>query len=65
MEYGGYNVFVRNWWTRTANGRTPGAGRKRYLARGVSEDRARQLCQEYNESHNPGFLSRKAEFESA
>ena len=68
MEYGGYNVFVRNWWRRNPSypgGREPGAGRKTYMARGVSEERARQLCQEYNATHEPGFLSRKAEYESA
>ena len=64
-----YNVFVRNWWAaagRDSMGkrlRVPGPGRKRYLDRGVNYTRARQLCDAYNTSHNPGFLSRKAEFE--
>jgi hypothetical protein len=66
MEYGGYDVFVRNWWTRTPNGgREPGAGPRRYIAKGVTEERAREICHEYNDSHDPGFLSRKAEYESA
>jgi hypothetical protein len=68
MEYGGYNVFVRNWWLRdpsASDGRTPGPGPKRYIAKGVTESRARELCREYNGSHNPGKYSRKAEYESA
>jgi hypothetical protein len=62
-----YNVFVRNWWRRNPSwpgGREPGAGRKTYLNRGVSWADARRICQEYNETHDPGFLSRKAEFEA-
>lgn len=59
-----YNVFVRDWW-RMENGRRvpyPGAPR-RYLARGVSESIARQICAEYRAAHDPGPLSRKAEYE--
>ncbi len=59
-----YNVFVRNWWTRTATGREPGAGRKTYLRKHVKYADARQICAHYNLNHEPGFLSRKAEFES-
>lgn len=62
-----YNVFHRTWWRRNPSwpdGREPGAGRKTYLRRGVTLEEARQLCAEYNRTHNPGFLSRKAEFES-
>jgi hypothetical protein len=61
-----YNVFVRNWW-RIENGRRvpdPGA-QKRYIARGVSETEAREICAEYRANHEPGELSRKAEFEAA
>ena len=61
-----YNVFVRNWWTRTASGgREPGAGRKTYLRKHVTYADARAICKNYNDNHDPGFLSRKAEFESA
>lgn len=63
-----YNVFVRTWWKRNPNypgGREPGAGKKRYLKRGVAtEEEARRICKEYNDTHDPGFLSRKAEYES-
>lgn len=61
-----YNVFVRNWWRSNPSrpgGREPGAGPKRYLQRGVNYETARALCKEYNDTHKPGKLSRKAEFE--
>lgn len=57
------SVFVRNWWIKTATGRKPGPGRKTYIARGVSEAEALELCREYNSTHEPGYLSRKAEWE--
>ena len=60
-----YNVFHRTWWRRTASGREPGAGRKTYMRRGVCYADARAICKEYNDTHEPGFLSRKAEFEEA
>lgn len=63
-----YNVFVRNWWRNNPawpDGREPCAGKKRYLRRGVTEAEARQICREYNDTHKPGRLSRKAEYESA
>lgn len=61
-----YDVFVRDWW-RYENGRLvpyPGAPR-RYIARGVSYDDARQICADYRAKHEPGAVSRKAEFERA
>jgi hypothetical protein len=61
-----YRVFTRTWWTRNPSwpgGREPGAGRKFTLARVATEDEARARCREYNETHDPGFLSRKAEYE--
>ena len=60
-----YNVFVRNWWRRTATGREPGAGRKTYLDRHVTYADARAICKQYIDTHEPGYLSRKAEFEEA
>ena len=50
-----FDVFVRDWWRRPERGEPagpdnrvpyPGAPR-RYLARGVSETAARDLCAEY------------------
>lgn len=68
MEYGGYDVFVRTWWKENPswpNGLEPCPGERRYIARGVTYERARELCDEYNETHEPGRLSKKAEFETA
>jgi hypothetical protein len=62
-----YWVFTRTWWRRNPNwpgGREPGAGRRTTLARHVSEAEARAICARYNTTHKPGFLSRKAEYES-
>jgi hypothetical protein len=63
-----YNVFIRTWWRKNPNwpnGLEPHPGRKRTIRRGVAWAEARQLCDEYNESHRPGRYSRKAEFEEA
>lgn len=59
-----YKVFVRNWWKRDAAGRVvpdPSA-RKTTLATRLSEAEARAMCQQYRETHEPGPLSRKAEY---
>lgn len=71
-----YRVFVRNWWRWETNRMPayPGAkperklvpdpgARKTTLARGMTEDEARAMCQEYARTHKPGPLSRKAEYE--
>lgn len=65
-----YRVFVRNWW-RLSNGphswegREPAPGaRKTTLARRCTEAEARRIAQQYNATHEPGKLSRKAEYES-
>jgi hypothetical protein len=63
-----YDVFVRDWWRENSgwpNGLEPCAGRKRYLAHGLSEAEARALCAEYAKTHKPGRLSRKAEYEAS
>ncbi len=60
-----YRVFVRNWWRRE-NGRLvpdPGA-RKTTLAKYTSETEALAHCLQYAATHNPGPLSRKAEYQS-
>lgn len=62
-----YNVFTRTWWKinpRYPSGLEPSAGKKHYTAKGVTWAEARQLCKDYNDSHAPGKLSRKAEFEA-
>ena len=63
-----FNVFVRNWWRRNAawhGGREPKAGKRTYLRKHVTEADARAIVAQYNSTHEPGFLSRKAEWESA
>jgi hypothetical protein len=61
-----YTVFTRTWWKHNSawpNGLEPGVGKKTRIARNVSETEARQICQQYNATHKPGKLSRKAEYE--
>jgi hypothetical protein len=66
-----YRVFVRNWWRwerSTFDGSRrlvpdPGA-RKTTIARGCTETEALEICERYAETHKPGPLSRKAEYES-
>jgi hypothetical protein len=45
------------------NGLEPGAGPKTTIAKVRTEEEAQERCQEYNDSHDPGRLSRKAEYE--
>lgn len=61
-----FDVYHRTWWRRNPawpNGREPGAGRKTYIAKRVTEEEARAICKQWNATHDPGPLSRKAEFE--
>ena len=67
-----YNVYTRNWWKNNSGGKWPNGlepnagGRRHYLAWGIhTESEARQIAQEYNRTHEPGRLSRKAEFEES
>lgn len=60
-----YKVFVRNWWKRDASGRLvpDTTARKHTLATRLSETEAREMCAEYRRTHEPGPLSRKAEYD--
>jgi hypothetical protein len=60
-----YNVFTRTWWRMEDGKRVPGAGRKTYLGRHLIFEDARTIAKQYNETHEPGPLSRKAEIEEA
>lgn len=66
-----YNVFVRDWWKPAEspgwpNNREPEPNAPReYLAKRVSYARARAISRAYNDTHDPGPMSRKAEFEEA
>ena len=62
-----FRVFTRTWWKRNPSwpdGREPGAGRKYTLGLVSTEQEARDMCKEYNDTHDPGFLSRKAEYQA-
>ena len=69
-----YRVFTRTWWRQNSttsdrgilawpDGLEPCAGRKTTIARHCTEQEARAIAQEYNATHKPGRLSRKAELE--
>lgn len=62
-----YYVFTRTWWRDNPswpNGLEPHAGRRYTLRRNLrSIEEARQVCKQYNDTHKPGRLSRKAEFD--
>jgi len=67
-----YDVFHRTWWRWAKAGlfhqrraKIPGAGRRTYIARGISFELACRVAKEYNDSHEPGKLSRKAELEES
>ena len=55
-----YHVFTRTWWARNGE---PHAGRKTTLSRRCTYSEARAIAKEYNDTHDPGQRSRKAEFE--
>ena len=60
-----YKVFIRNWWRMENGQRVPDPGARKYTLDYVNtEEEARELCEEYNSTHNPGILSRKAEYTS-
>lgn len=59
-----FTVFVRTWWRNNKewpNGLEPHMGRKKIIKSGLTYDEAVQVCKEWNNSHEPGKLSRKAE----
>jgi len=62
-----YRTFIRTWWRvnkEWPRGLEPHAGRKSWCTTWSNEAQARQECQEYNSTHNPGRLSRKMEYTS-
>lgn len=64
-----FYVFTRTWWTRDKTGKwprglRPQAGRRHVICRGVDTiEEAREICRRWNAEHDPGPLSRKAEFD--
>lgn len=60
-----YRTFIRTWWKKDANGKlVPHLGRKKTVKSGLTQDKARRMCTEYNNNNNSGPLGRKMEFES-
>ena len=62
-----YRIFTRTWWRNNPNwpdGLEPHAGRKTTIGYANTEEEARSICKRYNDIHNPGRLSRKAEYMS-
>ncbi len=65
-----YDIFTRTWWIHNdkwPDGREPGAGPRKYRGhpQGVTLEEAREYCQDWNATHDPGKLSLKAEFEES
>lgn len=59
-----FDVFVRNWWKMENGKKVPHpTARKTYQLRNVTREEAYNFCQEWNKSHDPGVLSRMAEFQ--
>lgn len=62
-----FTVFTRTLWKNNPNwpnGLEPHLGRKTILRKGLTFEEARQVAESYNNSHNPGRFSRKAEISS-
>ncbi len=65
METGTWEIFTRTWWRDNPewpNGLEPCAGSGRKIGTASTIEGARLMCREWNASHHPGRLSRKAEF---
>jgi hypothetical protein len=59
-----YRTFIRTWYKRVNGQLVPHAGRKKIIDTGLTYDEARRACKNYNDTNNPGPLSKKMEFES-
>jgi hypothetical protein len=62
-----YTIFIRRWYKdnpKWPNGLEPHMGRKTTIGYAETIEEARSKCADYNNSHNPGKYSLKAEFES-
>ena len=59
-----YRVFTRTWWKDNPSwpgGLEPHLGRKTTLAQVGTLREAQEIAKEYNDAHDPGRYSRKAE----
>ena len=62
-----YKIFTRTFWKENKdwpNGLEPSLGRKTTIAYAKTEEEAKYICRQYNQSHPAGRLSRKAEYTS-
>jgi hypothetical protein len=61
-----FTVFTRTFWKPNASwpgGREPSLGRKYTIEKGIqTAEEARDICRVWNANHNPGQMSRKAEY---
>ena len=60
-----YTVFTRTWWRNYPSwprGLEPCAGRRYIHERNLTYEQALRYCEQWNSTHKPGRLSRKAEF---
>jgi hypothetical protein len=61
-----YTCFIRTWWRDNPawpDGLEPCPGEQRIIAEDVETiEEAREICQEWNESHEEGRYGLKAEF---
>lgn len=63
-----FKVFHRTWWRNNPewpDGLEPHAGRRTHICYAKTREEAVRICKEWNASHKPGRLSRKAEFDYA
>ena len=61
-----YNVFHRTWWKLNPDwpsGFEPYIGPRQHIQQHLTYKEALALCKKWNDEHNPGPLSDKAEFE--
>tara|TARA_R100001086_G_C11691190_1_gene218596 strand:- start:32 stop:229 length:198 start_codon:yes stop_codon:yes gene_type:complete len=62
-----YKVFIRTWWIDNKDwpkGLEPCVGKSRTIKRDIpTEDKARQIAQEWNANNEAGRYSLKAEFD--
>ena len=61
-----YTVFHRTWWIENPewpNGLDPCAGEETVIQQNIpTAEEAQAVCRVWNDTHDPGRLSRKAEF---
>ena len=62
-----YTIFTRTWWKHNPDwpdNKEPCIGSKTIINYADTEEEARAICKEYNDTHDPGRLSKKAEYTS-